>query len=133
MLCIKFPLGVCTKWPISIIRYICSFDTIEVWKILTKMATEGVINLNVLALICTVVLSCNVVILVLYLTFPLMREVWLSAKPGSTHRFNLKCPVQSQENGSCYLMVRFCVLHIIVSVVSLFSSYIWCLSLSLSW
>ena len=43
MLCIKFPLGICTKWPISIIHYICSFDTIEVR---TKMATEGYINLN---------------------------------------------------------------------------------------
>ena len=47
MLCIKFPLGICTKWPISIIHYICSFDTIEVWKVRTKMATEGYINLKV--------------------------------------------------------------------------------------
>ena len=36
---------------------------------------------------CTVVLSCYVVILVLYLTLPLRGEVWLAAKPGSTHHF----------------------------------------------
>ena len=30
MLCIKFPLGICTKWSIFVIHYICSFDTIEV-------------------------------------------------------------------------------------------------------
>ena len=42
MLSIKFPLGICTKWPISIFHYICSFDTIEV----LKSRTEGVINLH---------------------------------------------------------------------------------------
>ena len=46
MLCIKFPCGDYVQNEISIICYICTFDTIEVWKIRTKMATEGVINLN---------------------------------------------------------------------------------------
>ena len=69
--------------------------------------------LNVLEYICTIVLSCNSVILVLYLTLPLKHEVWIAAKPGSTHQF-LKCPVPSQENGSCYLIVRFCVCCILV-------------------
>ena len=36
----------------------------------------------------------------------------LATQPGSTHHF--KCPVQSQEYGSCYLIVRFHVCCIVV-------------------
>ena len=36
------------------------------------------------------------------------------SQPSSTHHFFLKCPVPSQENGSCYLIVRFCVCYIVV-------------------
>ena len=33
-------------------------------------------------------------------------------KKGSTHHFFFfKCPVPSQENWHCYIIVRFCVLH----------------------
>ena len=30
MLCTKFSLDICTKWPISVIHYLCCFDTIAV-------------------------------------------------------------------------------------------------------
>ena len=69
------------------------------------------------------------------------REVWLATKPGSTNHFFLKmsCTIVikgtssiSQEYGSFYLIVRFCVcyivdwfflLHVNVYVDSLYSSY----------
>ena len=46
MLCTKFPPGICTNRPISIIYYLCCFDTIVVWKVHNSQATERVINLN---------------------------------------------------------------------------------------
>ena len=43
-----------------------------------------------------------------------MREIWLATKPGSIHYLLLKCPVPDQENGSCNLIVRFCVCCFVV-------------------
>lgn len=87
--------------------------------------------LNVRAFIFTVFISRNDVILAVFLTLPNMREIWLAIKPGSAHHLFLKCPVESQEYGSFYQIVRFYLLGVCfsVSVVQLFSSYSWCVLL----
>ena len=38
-------------------------------------------------------------------------EVWLAIKLGSTHHLFKKCPVRSQDYGSCYQIVRIWMLH----------------------
>ena len=93
---------------------------------------------NVLAIICTVFLSCNVVILVIYqVNIAIKARGLASKKKGSTYHFFLKCPVPSFENGSCYFIIRCYVYCIVVcfcctSVFLLFPTYSWRLFFGLS-
>ena len=52
----------------------------------------------------------------LYLIWPLKREVWHAIKPGSIPHnfFLLQCPLLSQAYGHCYIIVRFCVCYILM-------------------
>ena len=79
------------------------FRTFFIWTSLVSLVwtkrTPGVLHLKpctfcyllfvffsvlyVLPFICIVVMSCNAVILMLYLTLPLKREFWHATKPGS--------------------------------------------------
>ena len=113
---------------------VLAFGLFSIWASLVGLVwtkrTSGVLNfkpgtfywllfvcfsvLYVLPFICIVFLSCNFIILMLYLTLPWKREVWHAIKPGLTHHFFLKCPLPSPENGHCYIIVRFCMCYILM-------------------
>ena len=109
------------------IQYCRSTTHMEISKSMSHLLKK---ILFVLPFVCIAVLSCNVVILVLYLTLPLNRKVWLATKAGSTHHFFLKMSCTKSWKWLWLSYGSFlCVLNFSVYVVSFFS-YSWCNSLS---
>ena len=94
--------------------------------------------LNVLAFVCSVFLSCNVVIFAIFFNIVIKTRGLTSHKTSFNPPFFLKYPVPNHECDICYQIVRFYFMfagfftHFSVSVVSLFFSYSWCVSLGFS-